>query len=118
MDEELEQEVPEFTDEEIAETKKDPFEEFFEENPELIPEQDPTQEQLPDQTVNGTLTEEQLQQIAELIDGETSTSVPVDVLTFNTAIHNMTVELSSVIIFCAFLIAGTMAAIKLWGARL
>lgn len=50
-------------------------------------------------------------------EGELVTSVWVTYDEMSLLIQSQTVELSSVMVFCAFLVAGTMAAIKLWGGR-
>lgn len=123
MLEEIEQEFPALSEEEISDEKVDPFTEILEglEGIDGTLNEEQPAHQTEDTTQTEGFSESELQQLQELLEvqqTETTTSIPVDVLTFNTAIHNMTVELSSVIIFCAFLIAGTIAAIKLWGARL
>lgn len=112
MYEETEQEFPALTDDETAETKKDPFTEIFEaENGTPIED--------------GTLTDgfsetemQQLQELMEMQQTETATSVPVDVETFNSAIDNLAITLCSAVLFAAFMICGCMAAIKMFGGKI
>lgn len=128
MLEEIQQEFPALGEEESGETKKDPFAEMLEGEDATLTEQQPSY-QIGDGALADGFSETQMQQLQELMEmqqlqemdmqqTELTTSVAVDVDTFNAAINNLMVELSSVMVFCAFLVAGTMAAIKLWSVRL
>lgn len=122
MYEEIEQEFPALSQEEISDAKVDPFTEILEgfegEEGTL------TEEQLADETLDATQTEgfsdtelQQLQELLEVQQTETTTSVAVDAEMFTQAIDDLAITLCSVILFAAFMVCGCMAAIKVFGGK-
>lgn len=122
MLEEIEQEFPALSEEEISDTKVDPFTEIlegFEGEEGTLTEEQPT-DQTEVATQNDGFSENELQQIQELLEmqqEETTTSVSVDAEMFTQTIDNLAITLCSVILFAAFMVCGCMAAIKVFGGK-
>lgn len=130
MDEELEQEFPASGEEEITGAKKDPFSEVLDGGDVAFPGEQPTDQmgdgsltdqQPSDQPGDGSLvsgfTELEMQQLQELIQQQSDLASSISVDDAAVLLKAQTVELSSVILFCALLISGTIASIKLWGGH-